>query len=244
MYPEFQLPEDQKKAWLADRTGAIVGVDTAKRFGWKVGDRVPLISPIYRKPDGSPWEFTIDGIYDSDEAGRRQDAVLLPLRLHQRDAARRQGAAQRHQVGWYIVPGRRSGDVRSARQADRRDVRQLAGRNQDRDRKGVHRRIGPSRSATSAAIMIAIAAVVMVFILFVAGQRHGPVDSRAHQRARRAEDARLRRRPDPRARAARVAARSRSSAAGSGLLAGLADHRRRAIRPAGCCRSSTSRRAT
>ena len=36
---EFELPADQKKAWLADRTGAIVGVDTAKNFGWKVGDR-------------------------------------------------------------------------------------------------------------------------------------------------------------------------------------------------------------
>ena len=42
MYPEFEVPEDQKKAWLADRTGAIVGADTAKQFGWKVGDRVPL----------------------------------------------------------------------------------------------------------------------------------------------------------------------------------------------------------
>ena len=60
---------DQKKAWLADRTGAIVGIDTAKKFGWKIGDRVPLISPIYRKPDGLPWEFTIDGIYDSPEKG-------------------------------------------------------------------------------------------------------------------------------------------------------------------------------
>ena len=65
MYPEFELPEEQKKAWLADRTAAIVGIDTAKKFNWKIGDRVPLISPIYRKPDGSPWDFTIAGIYVS-----------------------------------------------------------------------------------------------------------------------------------------------------------------------------------
>ena len=51
MYPEFQLPEDQKKAWLADRDGAIVGADTAKRFGWKVGDRIPLQATIFRSPD-------------------------------------------------------------------------------------------------------------------------------------------------------------------------------------------------
>ena len=43
VYPkEFELPEDQKKAWIADRTGAIVGADTAKKYGWKVGQRVPI----------------------------------------------------------------------------------------------------------------------------------------------------------------------------------------------------------
>ena len=46
MYPEFLIPEEQKKAWFANRTGAVVGIDTAKKFGWKVGDHVPLISPI------------------------------------------------------------------------------------------------------------------------------------------------------------------------------------------------------
>ena len=47
MYPEFAVPEDQNKAWLADRQGAIVGADLAKRFGWKVGDRVPLQATIF-----------------------------------------------------------------------------------------------------------------------------------------------------------------------------------------------------
>jgi len=61
MYPEFEISEEQKKAWLGNRTGAVVGIDTAKRFGWKVGDHVPLISPIYRKPDGSPWTFRLRG---------------------------------------------------------------------------------------------------------------------------------------------------------------------------------------
>ena len=53
MYPEFAVPEDQMKAWLADRQGAIIGADLAKRFGWKVGDRVPLQATIFRAP-GSP----------------------------------------------------------------------------------------------------------------------------------------------------------------------------------------------
>ena len=64
MYPEFQLPEEQKKAWLANRGGAIVGIDTAKKFGREIGDRGPLISPLYRKPAGSAWDIVIEGIYD------------------------------------------------------------------------------------------------------------------------------------------------------------------------------------
>jgi len=52
LYPEFEIPEDQKKTWLADRTGALVGIETMKRFGWKVGDRIPLQGVIYRRPDG------------------------------------------------------------------------------------------------------------------------------------------------------------------------------------------------
>ena len=82
IYPEFQVPADQKKAWLADRTGAIVGVDTARRFGWKVGDRVPLQGVIYRTPDGSAVGVHHRRHLRLDREGRRQDAVLLPLRLH------------------------------------------------------------------------------------------------------------------------------------------------------------------
>ena len=40
MYPEFEMPEEQKKAWIADRAGAVVGIDTAKKFGPIVIDHV------------------------------------------------------------------------------------------------------------------------------------------------------------------------------------------------------------
>jgi putative ABC transport system permease protein len=46
MFPEFVLPPEQKQAWLATRTGAIVGRTTANRFHWKIGDRVPIQSSI------------------------------------------------------------------------------------------------------------------------------------------------------------------------------------------------------
>lgn len=64
MYSEYTLPEDQQAAWRADRTAAIVGADIAQRFGWKVGDTIPLRSNIYTRQDGSNvWDMKIAGIY-------------------------------------------------------------------------------------------------------------------------------------------------------------------------------------
>jgi len=99
LYPEFLLPEDQEKAWLADRTGAIVGRQTASRFGWKVGDRIPIQGTIFRKRDGgSTWEFTIDGIYDGKEQGT--DTTQFLFHYDHFDEARE---FWRGVVGWYIV---------------------------------------------------------------------------------------------------------------------------------------------
>jgi putative ABC transport system permease protein len=59
--PELVVPDDQWKAFLKDRQGAIAGAQTAKRFGWKVGDRIPITTTIYGT--GGAWEFNLDGIY-------------------------------------------------------------------------------------------------------------------------------------------------------------------------------------
>ena len=64
VYPEYQMAEAQKRAWLANRTGAIVGKDVAKRFDWKVGDRIPLQQSIPYKNNGNTWEVTIEGIFE------------------------------------------------------------------------------------------------------------------------------------------------------------------------------------
>ena len=100
MYPEFQLPEEQKKAWLADRQGAIVGADTARRFGWKVGDRVPLEATIFRRPDGRAWEFNIDGIYDSPVKGTDKTQLFFHYG-YLSEVLRDVGMSG--QVGWYVI---------------------------------------------------------------------------------------------------------------------------------------------
>jgi len=68
IYPEIMLPEDQKQKWLGDLRGCIIGRKLADRMGWKVGSTLQLESfiPPYRV--GKPFEFVVDGIYDTDEA--------------------------------------------------------------------------------------------------------------------------------------------------------------------------------
>lgn len=100
MYPEFVLPDDQRKAWLGDRAGAIVGVTTAKRFNWKVGDRVPLQATIFRRPDGAAWEFNIDGIYDSPVKGTDKTNLFFHYE-YLNEAFRNVGFA--NQIGWYVI---------------------------------------------------------------------------------------------------------------------------------------------
>jgi len=64
LYPELVLDAQDKKAFLADRKGAIVGRKLAQLYGFKVGDQVPLRGTIYP----GTWTFTVRGIYDGAEA--------------------------------------------------------------------------------------------------------------------------------------------------------------------------------
>lgn len=99
VYPEFRLPEEQKKAWLADRQGVIVGRATADYFGWKVGQRIPMQATIWRKKDNSTtWEFNIDGIYEGAEKGTDTSLFLFHYDYFEESRLFGQG-----QIGWYVI---------------------------------------------------------------------------------------------------------------------------------------------
>ncbi len=99
MFPEYLLPEEQRLAWLRTRTGAVVGRATATRFGWQIGDRIPLLSQIWpTKRGGQLWEFDLVGIYDGNGPG--VDTTALFFRHDYFDENRAIGEGL---VGWYTL---------------------------------------------------------------------------------------------------------------------------------------------
>ncbi len=99
MYPEFLLTEEEKARWLETRTGAVAGRVTADRFGWKVGDRIPIQATAWTHSGGKrTWEFELVGIYEGAEKGT--DTSNFLFRHDYFDEARDFG---RGQVGWYYV---------------------------------------------------------------------------------------------------------------------------------------------
>ena len=95
MYPEYVVPDDQWKTFLNDREGAVVGEGTAKRFGWKVGDRIPLKGAIYT----GNWEFNIDGIYK----GAQKADDTTQFWFHYDHLNESPAMFYKNTVGWYVV---------------------------------------------------------------------------------------------------------------------------------------------
>lgn len=105
VYPEFKVPDAEWEAFLADRAGCVVGAGTAGRFGWKIGDRVPLQGTIF---PGS-WEFNLRGIYK----GTRPQDDTTQLWFHREYLDEKGPAFWKGIVGWYVV---RIGDPGAAPQ--------------------------------------------------------------------------------------------------------------------------------
>ncbi len=99
MYPEFLLPAAQREAWLKTRNGAIIGRVLADRFQWKVGDHIPLTSPIWGEPANQPnWDFEVVGIYDGAKKGT--DTSGMYFRYDYFDEAR---TREKGVIGWLGV---------------------------------------------------------------------------------------------------------------------------------------------
>jgi putative ABC transport system permease protein len=98
VYDEIRLPPEQRERWFSTKTGAIVGDVLAKRFGWKVGDRVTLEGTIYP----GQWQFEISGIYTVSRRSLDRSSFYFHYDyLNDSPIAERMGA--RDQVGWIVT---------------------------------------------------------------------------------------------------------------------------------------------
>ncbi|MGQ3684584.1 MAG: ABC transporter permease [Candidatus Loosdrechtia sp.] len=98
LYPEYLLPEDQKNAFLRDRTAAVAGRKVAERFNWKVGDTVPLTGTIYP----GTWNFILRGIYDGAELDTDETQLFFHWE-YLNEQLKKTASHRADHVGIYII---------------------------------------------------------------------------------------------------------------------------------------------
>jgi len=112
LYPEIDVDPAQRKAFDDTRTAILVGEGLMKRFNWKVGQKIPLISTIFPNRDGSKtWAFDIVGVMkpkDKASGGWYDQMILMQWKYFDESTPYNRGS-----VGWYVT------GVRDANQADR-----------------------------------------------------------------------------------------------------------------------------
>lgn len=109
-YPEVALVDGSQEAFRTKRTACLIGEDLAKRFGWKVGSKIPIMGTIFPRTDGAPWEFEVAGIYRSKSAN--VDNQTLWFHFKYLDEALSGGKATGPRgVGVYVVALERGASV-------------------------------------------------------------------------------------------------------------------------------------
>lgn len=94
---EFKVPDDQWNNFVKDQQGAVAGAGLAKRFGWKVGDRIPLKNALYGTT--KTWEFNLDGIYHNDKPGGDESQFWLQWKYFDENVP----ATVKSTAGWYVI---------------------------------------------------------------------------------------------------------------------------------------------
>jgi putative ABC transport system permease protein len=99
LYPELTIAPEQLQALINTRTGAIIGSELAKKYGWKVGDKIPLKSQIWTHPDGSyDWDFDIVGIFEWPGDTNQASSFYFNYKYFDEGRAFSKGS-----IGWYVV---------------------------------------------------------------------------------------------------------------------------------------------
>jgi putative ABC transport system permease protein len=97
VYPELVVPGDEWQNFVKDRQGAIAGARTAKRFGWKVGDRIPIKNSLFGGTN--TWDFNLDGIYHGKRLQDDETQFWFQWDYFQE----RMPDRLKGNIGWYVL---------------------------------------------------------------------------------------------------------------------------------------------
>ncbi|MDN5782196.1 MAG: FtsX-like permease family protein, partial [Luteimonas sp.] len=79
VYSEYEVPPDQLKVFQDTRTGAAVGEALAKKFGWKIGDTIPLQATIFPRNGSNDWPLQLKAIFrakDRENVGAENQLMM------------------------------------------------------------------------------------------------------------------------------------------------------------------------
>jgi len=93
LYPEWQIAPEQLVAMSRTRAGAIVAAPLMRKFGWKIGDRIPLRTSVVKQDGSADWDFEIVGIYDVPSAPVEANRILINYAYFDEARLRERGTA-------------------------------------------------------------------------------------------------------------------------------------------------------
>lgn len=100
LFPEWEMPEDQREAFKHTRGGAVVGKALADKFHWKIGDKIPLEATIFPQKNGSnTWTFDLVGIFHVKDPKLAGQENLMFFNWDYFNEATAFGGG--NSVGWY-----------------------------------------------------------------------------------------------------------------------------------------------
>ena len=112
VYPEWIMPDAQWKAFYQTRTGMIVGKMLADKYGWKVGQKIPIASNIYPQKNGSKaWAFDLVGIYDGKDEDYKKRTVTIFINHDYFDEANQFSQGRTNFYALKLKPGADAGQV-------------------------------------------------------------------------------------------------------------------------------------
>lgn len=75
----FTIAPEYLAAFQKLRTATLIGEELVKKYGWKIGDRIPLMSHTAQMDGSTDWVFDVVGTFSDSDVGSGRDNILINL---------------------------------------------------------------------------------------------------------------------------------------------------------------------